>query len=38
VIIGAVSYAPLALLAAPDLVRLLRLRFRATINPDLGTV
>ena len=38
VIIGAVSYAPLALLAAPDLVRLLRLRFVATINPDLGTV
>jgi PST family polysaccharide transporter len=38
VIIGAASYAPLALLAAPDLVRLLRQRFVATINPDLGTV
>ena len=38
VIIGAVSYAPLALLAAPDLVRLLRQQFVAAINPDLGTV
>lgn len=38
VMIGAASYAPLALLAAPDLIRLLRQRFVATMNPDLGTV
>jgi O-antigen/teichoic acid export membrane protein len=38
IVIGGVIYVPLALLAAPDIVRLLRKQVVAAMNPDLGTV